>query len=559
MKRTSIVLLIAAMLATLGASAQSGGYMFGGLLVDRERISPTDVFSLSQTNTNFGTARSMAMAGAFTSLGADLSSMTINPAGLGMYRRSEVSFTPMMGFERSSNSAEANLSNKKNRFSVANLGFVIKAYEGTGDLLAVNIGFGYNRIADFNYQYSFAQGGNGSTLGGVMARQLQTSAGGIHINDNNRITDSYGNTDFGLSTELWGGVLGYKCGLLGMRGGEWTLDEYPIPFTTDQFTTVESKGSVGEYTLSVGMNIRNKFYVGASLGIQSIRQKKWITYGENIYPDSEVDPATQPYLLEWFDYAQASEISGTGVNFKLGVTWRPTDALRLGFAIHTPTYYSLNFSYAAGMGSASRSIGSNPDGYEVVDGYVYGSQSTPQFDDNGPDSWEFVSPTRMLFGASYTFGSFAVVSVDYERDWYNGIRMKNMPAGFSSSYYNDFFRHALKGSNTVRIGAEIKPTARLALRAGYGYNGSMLRESEDNYLLYTTPVVYRTDFYTAGIGFAVSPSVTLDAAYQYVDSRMTDYRLFFADNGNPAQSDYSGLFSTSLCRHNVALTLSVKF
>ena len=31
----------------------------------------------------------MAMAGAFTSLGADLTSMAINPAGLGMYRHNE--------------------------------------------------------------------------------------------------------------------------------------------------------------------------------------------------------------------------------------------------------------------------------------------------------------------------------------------------------------------------------------------------------------------------------------------------------------------------------------
>jgi len=558
MKRTSIALFAAALLAAGSAAAQNG-YVFGGLLVDRERISPTDVFSLSQTNFNFGTARSMSMAGAFTSLGADLSSMAINPAGLGMYRRSEVSFTPMMSFERSKNSADANLSDRNNRFSVGSIGFVIKAYEGTGSLLALNVGFGYNRIADFNYDCSFAQGGNGSTLGGVFARQLQTSAGGIGIDSDNRICDRYGNTDFGLSTELWGGVLGYKCGLLDMRGGEWTLDEYPVPFVTDQFTTVESRGSVGEYTLSMGMNISNRFYVGASIGIQSIWQKKWLAYGENIYPDGAVDPAAQPYVLRSFDYAQWSEISGTGVNFKLGMTWRPVEALRLGFAIHTPTYYSLNFSYRAGMSSDSESIGDNPYGYDLVNGHVYADEGTPSFDDNGPDTWEFVSPTRMLFGASYTFGSFAVVSVDYERDWYNGIRMKNMPSGFSTDYYNDYFRNAFKGSNTVRIGAEIKPTARLAIRAGYGYNGSQLRGEKSDALLYATPVIYRTDCYTCGLGFVLSSHLTLDVAYQYVDSRMTDYRLFYADNGVPAESDYSGLFSTSLRRHNAAMTLSVRF
>ena len=42
---------------------------------------------------NSGTARSQAMGGAFTALGADLSNTYINPAGLGFYNRSEFSGT----------------------------------------------------------------------------------------------------------------------------------------------------------------------------------------------------------------------------------------------------------------------------------------------------------------------------------------------------------------------------------------------------------------------------------------------------------------------------------
>ena len=59
--------------------------------MDRDIVTPSDLFELSQTTFSLGTARSMAMAGAFTSLGADLTSMAINPAGLGMYRRDHVS------------------------------------------------------------------------------------------------------------------------------------------------------------------------------------------------------------------------------------------------------------------------------------------------------------------------------------------------------------------------------------------------------------------------------------------------------------------------------------
>ena len=63
-----LALLSAALFATAPASAQSSG----GLLMDRDIVTPSDLFELSQTTFSLGTARSMAMAGAFTSLGADV-------------------------------------------------------------------------------------------------------------------------------------------------------------------------------------------------------------------------------------------------------------------------------------------------------------------------------------------------------------------------------------------------------------------------------------------------------------------------------------------------------
>ena len=52
-----------------------------------------DVLRYSQL-TFGGTSRSVAMGGAFGALGADFSSLSINPAGIGLYRKSEVSLTP---------------------------------------------------------------------------------------------------------------------------------------------------------------------------------------------------------------------------------------------------------------------------------------------------------------------------------------------------------------------------------------------------------------------------------------------------------------------------------
>lgn len=70
-----------------------------------------------------------------------------------------------------------------------------------------------------------------------------------------------------------------------------------------------------------------------------------------------------------------------------------------------------------------------------------------------------------MFGISYAFGNRGLISVDYERDWYNGMRMKNNPAGGDNEIYNDTFRSWYKGANIVRIGAEFKPLPFLAIRA----------------------------------------------------------------------------------------------
>ena len=99
-----LTLLVALGLGLMG-SASAQEFRFGGLMMDRDGMMSNDMYTLSQVGFGFGTARSMAMAGAFTSLGGDLASMGINPAGLGMYRSNDVSFSPMMGFNNASNSA----------------------------------------------------------------------------------------------------------------------------------------------------------------------------------------------------------------------------------------------------------------------------------------------------------------------------------------------------------------------------------------------------------------------------------------------------------------------
>ena len=177
-------------------------------------------------------------------------------------------------------------------------------------------------------------------------------------------TDADGRMDFGNDPYYWGAVLAYKNGLTNKDDKGWFIDRISPDAEIDQYSAVQTRGSIGEYAITFGMNFVDKFYIGASLGIQSINYRRTTFYGENyiyadgLYPSGE----EMPYQLDYMNYSQATELSGTGVNFKIGATYRPFKFLRLGIAYHTPTAYSVAFGYEAEM--CASSIFNNVQGYD---------------------------------------------------------------------------------------------------------------------------------------------------------------------------------------------------
>ena len=419
-----------------------------------------------------------------------------------------------------------------------------------------------------NYDYAFQRQNQAATIGDAYARQLYW--GGISkysfYNGGGSGNWNWNN----IAPEYWNAALAYRGFLIDQvdpnKPDSWQPTWVTPNADVDHYTMLRSKGSIGEYVLSVGANINNKIYIGASLGIQSVYQRKYIDYVEE-YFYSDPSQAIPDFGNSGLDYQllrwklnQSVIVDGTGVNFKAGVVYRPTDNLRLGVAIHTPTYYSLDRKFqsaAAGLAYANNDTDPNvkPDDEGYISTAGDPNMTSPLLVDDGPNSWSFVSPTRLMFGASYTFGERGVISVDYERDWYNGIRIKDNPSGLDSqSWYNDTFRDVFKGSNILRVGAEFKPLPVLALRAGFGYSGSMLK---DDKTVLASPAIKQTTYYGAGIGFVLARGVLLDVAYQYMSSKTTDYYLFYAeDKGGHTES---AVYSTDINRHNVALTLGFRF
>lgn len=546
--KNSLRIVLAAIFAVATMGAAEAQYKFGGLMMDHDGMMGNDMFTLSQVNFGFGTARSMSMAGAFTSLGGDVASMAINPAGLGMYRSNDISFSPLLSFQNSDNSAMEWGENGQSRFALSSLGVVFNLYENPKTrLVSVSLGLGYNRVADFNYRYGYSsESGPSSAPYRSIADAFSVMMGqsGLFPADNSSL-----NYDF-RDAYYWGGILAYNGYLLDVGEDNYgkfytSADRIGVNAGVGHTVDMQSRGSIGEYDVSFGLNLDNKLYLGFTWGIQSVRWKRQMYYGEDYLYDSapvysDGEPLAEP--VDWMDYNQAVEVKGTGMNAKIGLIYRPVESLRLGVALHTPTYYALERTYQAYMATSRNPIG----------------DTTPALEDYGENTWDFYSPTRLMFGVSYNFGRFALVSVDYERDWYNGMRVKNIPMGFDlmEQDYRQEFKNNFKGSNTLRVGAELKPLPSLALRAGYGIAEGALRN--DKSLYYNAPLTERTTCYSAGIGFALG-ATTIDLAYQHIANKHTEYLLYYAMDDMGVFDTASPYYRTDFNRNYITLSIGYKF
>ena len=556
MKRyLSVVAIILASAVAVQAQNTSG------ILLNRDVLPASSILSLSQREA-VGTARSMGMGGAFTSLGADMASLGYNPAGFGMYQRNEISMSFGLGVANAKNRNAYNYDGDNScvRADINNIGASFKVYENSkGKLTAINFAIGYNKTADYNYDMSYVSPTTISSLADTFADIA--NANGLVVNSENKITDPNGYFDYDMNPYFWGAVMGYKAGLINRGANGWYPDEIAPGAQMSQYTNLVSRGSAGEFSFAFGFNINNIVYLGASLDIQSISRKQTIYYDEYIYYEgSQPDAALYPYQLQSFGYTQSMVVDGSGIGAKFGIVVRPVAPLRIGFALHTPTYFSVAYRYSASLSSTALNAGDNPAECEVINGNVFADEMTPVLQDGGEYRWRFTAPTRLLAGISYTIGQYAIISADYQYDAYHSLRMNYTPLDSKESdysgYMNKQFRGSLKGTHTVRAGVEAKPLPWLALRAGGGFRSKVLNDGFD-FVAFSEPVADKMWYASAGIGFRVSEVTSIDLAYQYRNTRYSDYYSFYTDwSDKPNESPLYGL---DLINHNISLTLAFRF
>lgn len=547
MKRVALTIAAALLLGT-----QSYGQMAAGRLVRMSDFAITDMAQFSQYDYTLGTARSAAMGGAFVSLGADLSSMALNPAGLGMYRSSEFGLTPSLTWSKTddrfldgpyvTNSAEQNAT----RFALGNVGLALNLYQSTGSLTSVTVGFGYQKLADFNYRSSVGSNGWEISINDVFAHQLRGISSAHLSTENGRNPWN----DPALAPNMWGAAAAWQTWAVD-GNVDYTANLLPGALT-DNMLINRTRGSLGEFDISVGMNFSNRLYLGFTMGIQDLYYRQELLYEEHY---------DQPYYgddarLRYMQYDQQLAYNGTGVNFKAGMIYRPIEALRIGVAVHSPTLMTLDREYRIKNFYT-----------EMQDDFNYESWS-----DYLAWRYEYASPTRLMAGVSYQLGQFALLAADYERVWYNGMRLQESDEYYLPQSERDAIKqdvkYSFRGTDNLRLGMEIKPTPQLALRLGYTMSSSPISgrdnvapSSQSAISTIDNPIITSSHSLSGGIGYRWG-GFSLDAAYVQTHYDVSNYAMFWYHEGSYGGAPTylsSGTVASSMTRGLATLTLGFRF
>lgn len=537
MKRfLSIALFVA--LSTLSLGAQT--LYWGGELISPANMSHMEAAKYAQTDHTNLSARVAAMGGAFTSLGADLSSMAINPAGLGMYRTSQLSISSSFDNTRSTNST-SNIAGSKSNVSFNQLGAALNVYQGTGALVSFTVGFSYNKLADLNFTNRGEWRDGEVTIGEFFAEQMY----GINPAELGSSKSPFTNPD--IYTDQWGGILAYRTYMIDPHmandefQGDYFVGGIPVENRVNSGLLMNSNGRVEEYDFSMGFNFGNILYVGTTLGITGIEQYISYSYDESYVGAQEGEMRSMDYMPQVANY-------GSGVNFKIGAILRPVSAVRLGIAYHTPTAVSLTRDFSASM-YTSWLPNTAYEANSYINTYTY----------------DYDSPGKLLLGASVALGDRAILSVDYDKVWYKGMRMNTNSYDMDTAFADDVAAD-LGTAENFRVGVEVRPTANLYVRGGYAYYGSPLNRDATNYnndggVFYGT---YKThsDNYSLGLGWRFPSGASLDLVWTLASSHYTNsimYNYYYESAAGDEQIFVTGptQMNTKHTSNTIGLTYSV--
>ncbi len=491
-----------------------------------------------------GTARYVGMGGAMEALGADISTMQSNPAGIGMFRKSQISISGGLVSQSGDNAntslsyGGSNMSIKgdKTNASFDQIGFVWAMRNGQNSYL--NFGFNYHKSRNFNQILSGA-----NTLTNASLNKLTALKNNIGLNYDNSM--AWTSVD-----DLYGQVLDK----ISSDDGKTTI--YDFLNGTQYMFGNRDYGYIGEYDFNISGNIHDRIYLGLTMGIHDVNYRTNKYYTEDL--------ALGNYSENW----EQLKIDGTGFDVKLGAILRPFEEspFRIGLYVNTPVWYDLTMHNGADLTMTKPN----------------GEQTSP----NGNASvYDYKVYTPWKFGVSlgHTVGNYLALGFTYEYQDYTNIDNRINDGGYYDEwggYYDNSNSDEamnrdtelnLKGVHTLKFGAEVKPIPELAIRLGYNYVSPQFKDNafrdqsiQSPGVGYATSADYTnwkaTNRFTFGLGYTYK-NVFFDAAYQYSQTNGDYYPFMYYDNDKVSSANNNVPTATKVKfdRHQLLFTLGYRF
>jgi len=424
-----------------------------------------------------GTARFSGLSGAYGAVGADFTSLSQNPAGIALYRKSEFTVTPVLSSDNTtSNYLGQQNYNNRNTGYLGNIGFVYaqNMHGQSGPLVQLQFGFGLNQLTKFS---------NKMTISGFN-------------NDNSLLTTYVDEVNYsGAPPKDWdayGAGLAYDANLIFYDSTQmrWAADMENGGI--QQTLVLETQGSTNETVLSAGANIANKVFLGVTFAFPFIRYESNSTYTE----DDNENLNSYYNSFTRYEYLQTR---GSGFNFKAGIIIMPVSFIRIGGAVHTATNYynmsdfyysSINSSFSGGENYAVRS----PDGYF---------------------NYELKTPLRAMGNIAILLGKYGLISADYEYIDYANSSLSAYDYSFITE--NNAIKSQYTSANNLRFGAELRASI-FTLRGGYSMYGTPYKGE--------STLGERTG-YSCGIGMRQN-GVIIDFAYNHSTTNANYYMYSIA-------------------------------
>ena len=425
-----------------------------------------DAFLYSQAFYH-GTAKALGMGNAMGAVGGDMTSVCINPAGMGIYRSDEIttSLNILDNYNSSTYYGTTNNGNKM-RLSIPNIGYVhAKQRSNYKALRYTQFGFGLTRTNDFN-RHSYSKG----------------------INPTSSKIDNYLGQIDGCSPYDLADLFPYD---IGPAWSTYLIDIYtdeigdyyssPVPQGNIwQGQKDDFRGRSEEWNFSGSLNFFDKLFIGMSVNLDHIKRVGTRTFMESRVEGTETD------FNEW-SFEENLSSTGWGCNGKIGFIYHATPWFRFGAAFHSPTYYNFDESWQTQTTSVISHVTNNA------------------FSPESHYEYNFVSPLKCVGSMAFVIGGQGMVSLDAEYVNYGAARFKALPNDdYDYSPTNENIKSSLKRTLNLRIGSEWL-IGNTYLRMGVGYYGSPLGLGQSNCSVKKASM---------GVSVPVATGISFDFAYE---------------------------------------------